>query len=338
MNFFKGTKHFAKSKKNRLKDLRLTSVDFCRQGANPEADIKLRKNLFPDGGGQAFRDEQWRQALNERLWRLQDALINSFRSIIEETPDSSAQRESLLLGSLGEFQEETARLITELCRDSPEPDQETERPPEGAQKSNQGACCTMKIKDLNIDVSALSAEEQAQLGALVEKAVPAPQQEPPTAEPSTPGTPPAQDPALAKAVETYTSMAKKLEAQVERLEAQELDQVAKKYEVLGDDNLRETLGVMKAAGETAYTGYLAALDRQLELLEKSDSVLLGEVGRSSHGESGGTAVEKAHAAAAAIRKADPSLSQQEAMVRAFEMDPDLAAEYEKEYAERRQPS
>lgn len=33
----------------------------------------------------------------------------------------------------------------------------------------------------------------------------------------------------------------------------------------------ETLGVMKAAGDTAYAGYLAALDRQLDLLENGTS-------------------------------------------------------------------
>lgn len=331
MGFFSRAKHFAKGKKHRLKGLRLTSVDFCQQGANPQADIRLRKSLFSEDGEQVFQDEQLRRTLNERLWSLQDALAESFRSILEEEK-AGDRREELMLESLRAFEQEAARFISGLCAAGAE-----SQPPAGeADKSEKGACQTMKIKDLNIDVSALPEGEREQLAALLEKAVPTGEPEERQPAPSPAPQEPEKDPALAKAAEAYAGMTKKLEAQLQRLEAQELDQTAKRYEALGDEGLREALGVMKAAGDTAYASYLALLDKQLELLEKTDAVLLGEIGKSAHGQSlEGSAVEKAQAAAAALRKAEPGLSQQEAMVRAFELDPDLAAEYEKEYAERR---
>lgn len=341
MGFFNKARRLAKGKKNRLKELTLTSVDFCAQGANPQADITLRKSLFPQPeeaskseGAQTFRDIQWERGLNEQFWRMQDALAESLRSILSDTGDLDTRR-SLMLDSLGEFQRAAAELIDTMCAPEKEPD----LPPQREGETNtKGVVKTMKVNELNIDVSALSAEEQAQLSALVEKAVPAGEpakQEPPQA--LTPKPAPSEtDPALAKAAAAYQAMTKNLEKQLQRLQDQELDQTAEKYAALGDEHLRETLGVMKAAGDTAYAGYLSALDRQLNLLEKTDAALLGEVGKSTHGQSlGGTAVEKASAAAEALCKAEPGLSYQEAMVRAFEADPALAAEYEREYAEGR---
>lgn len=337
MAFFSKARHFAKRKKNRLKELALTSVDFCPQGANPQADIILRKSLFPQPeeaskseGAQTFRDIQWERGLNEQFWRMQDALAESLRSILSGAGDP-AERKSLMLDSLGEFQRAAAELIESICA----PDKEPDLPPQREGETNtKGVVKTMKVNELNIDVSALSAEEQAQLSALVERS-PA-KQEPPQALSPEPA-PSETDPALAKAAAAYQAMTKDLEKQLQRLQDQELDQTAEKYGALGDEHLRETLGVMKAAGDTAYAGYLSALDRQLDLLEKTDAALLGEVGKSTHGQSlGGTAVEKASAAAEALCKADPELSWQEAMVRAFEADPALAAEYEREYAEGRE--
>lgn len=315
--------HGGGKRKNRLTNLRLTSVDLCPQGANPQADIRLRKSLFPEDGREVFRDEEWERTLNQRLWDLQDALTSSFRSIIEESPGHD-QRLSLLLESLDGFHEAAARLVEDLCRDA----QGTAAPPQEAGAENKGVLKTMKISELNIDVSALTAEEQGQLSALVEKASPAGEQPQGTA------PQPEGEDALAKAVAAYTDMAERLEKQARRLEQQELDQVAQKYKALGDESLRETLGVMKAAGETAYTGYLATLDRQLELLEKTDGLLLQEMGRSGHGMTG-SAVSKANAAADALLQNDPAMSRQAALVKAFEQDPALAAEYEKEYAEGR---
>lgn len=194
--------HGGGKRKNRLTNLRLTSVDLCPQGANPQADIRLRKSLFPEDGREVFRDEEWERTLNQRLWDLQDALTSSFRSIIEESPGHD-QRLSLLLESLDGFHEAAARLVEDLCRDA----QGTAAPPQEAGAENKGVLKTMKISELNIDVSALTAEEQGQLSALVEKAAPVEEQAQGTA------PQPEGEDALAKAVAAYRGQLRHIEEQ-----------------------------------------------------------------------------------------------------------------------------
>ena len=117
-----------------------------------------------------------------------------------------------------------------------------------------------------------------------------------------------------------------------RIEKQEMTEIAKKYAILGEkpEELGEKLYNLKKSDETMYNTCIAMLDGQVALIEKSG--LFSEVGKSDRGLStAGGAVAKAEAKAQEIRKADPTLSYEAAIAKAWE-DPVLMAEYDAEYS------
>lgn len=355
--FFKSTK---RSTKNKLKNLQLCSVDFCEQGANPDADIALFKSANPvEKDARTFQQVVAENRLDERFWDFQNAFSTSFRSILNDV-EPGEERKNLMLQSLAGFTTEITAFIEDLNKP-------IAQPPDGLPAVNiiitdkSKGVTTMKLNDLQIDVSGLSAEEQAQLAALVEKAVPAAQgnaastpngtptpapadsgvqKGTPTAPPAVPANGPTNMPtpelpdAVQKAVARYDAAAAALEARLEALDNQALDEIAKKYAPLNDSTIRETLGVMKKAGDQAYNSFVASLDRQLDLMQKADGLLLGEIGKSgSNSES--SPVGKAEAIAKEYQKADPSLTIQQAMAKAFSDHPELVAEYNSEYEGRK---
>ena len=117
-----------------------------------------------------------------------------------------------------------------------------------------------------------------------------------------------------------------------RIEKQEMTEVAKKYAVLGEkpEELGEKLYNLKKSDPAMYDTCIAMLDGQVALIEKSG--MFAEVGKSAgaHSTSGG-AVAKADAKAQEIMKADPNMTYNEAIAKAWE-DPSLMAEYDAEYS------
>ncbi len=133
--------------------------------------------------------------------------------------------------------------------------------------------------------------------------------------------------------------APELTAALERLERLEkvfemskCAEVAKKYALLGDDEdeLAKNLYNLKKADEASYKAYIAALDKSLELVQKSG--LFTEIGKTGTGTSGGTVIDKIKAAASDIQKADPSLNRTAAIAKAWENHPELVQEYDAEYS------
>lgn len=123
-----------------------------------------------------------------------------------------------------------------------------------------------------------------------------------------------------------------IEALKGQLTLQEQVGVAKRYEVLGKkpEELAKKLVDLKKAGGTAYADYVALLDEQVGMVEKSG--LFHEVGSSSEGSaSARDAVEKA---AGEVMKADPRITKAAAIAKACELHPELLAEYDKSYAGR----
>lgn len=116
-------------------------------------------------------------------------------------------------------------------------------------------------------------------------------------------------------------------------EMDKMIEVAKKYAPLGkkEEELAQTLLDMKKSNEANYNAYIAILDESLGYVEKSG--LFSEVGKSSRGSSvaGGSAVDKAEAKAREIQKSNPGMSHDEAIAKAWMENPDLVAEYDKEY-------
>jgi hypothetical protein len=224
-------------------------------------------------------------------------------------------------------------------------------PPE----ADGGAAPTIKAKKekeetdtMNIDKSKMTPEERAALDAL-EKKYGVEDTPPASAEPS-PATPAVSDPGIAKAAAEPTATTpelhpdvkkildenKELSARMEELqksmEIKDLASIAKKYEVIGkkSDELAPKLYDLKKAGGTAYDDYVALLDEQASLVEKSG--LFKEVGSNMSG-SPSTAGE-IQIKGAEIAKGASGMSSAEAIIKAFEENPELAAQYEKEYSGR----
>lgn len=107
---------------------------------------------------------------------------------------------------------------------------------------------------------------------------------------------------------------------VEKMEMNELLKTASKYEVLGEnaDDLAKTFKVAKSAGN--YDELIALLDKSLTAVEKAGTFT--EVGKSGYGTmaSAQTQIEKI---AAGIKKAEPNLTDRQALDKAFLAHPEL---------------
>lgn len=204
-----------------------------------------------------------------------------------------------------------------------------------------------------IDKSKFSAEELAQYEALIAKGKVDPEANQEEMKEETPPAPPAKKPAKKAEVETMEDTKKsaptaapaaepelpkfvkdaiaKSEEFMTRIEKQEQTEIAKKYAILGEkpEELGEKLYNLKKSDPAMYDTCISMLDGQVALLQKSG--LFTEVGKSAGGHStAGGAVAKAEAKAKEIQKADPSITHTEAIAKAW-ADPELMAEYDKEY-------
>lgn len=137
------------------------------------------------------------------------------------------------------------------------------------------------------------------------------------------------DPALAEALEKMENLEKSLAMK-------EFTEIAKKYAPLGEkeDKLAQTLYEMKKSNEANYEAYINVLDKSLGLIEKSG--IFTEIGKSgaAYGATGGT-VGKVEAIASEIRKSNPDMSYEASIAKAWENNPELIAEYDREYSGRR---
>lgn len=115
------------------------------------------------------------------------------------------------------------------------------------------------------------------------------------------------------------------------LAMKEFTNIAKKYAPLGEneEELAKTLYDMFQADENLYDSYIASLEKSLGLVEKSG--IFAEIGKSGNFDSPSTVVGKAESIAKSMMKADPTLTYQHAIVKAWENNPELIAEYDQEY-------
>lgn len=113
-----------------------------------------------------------------------------------------------------------------------------------------------------------------------------------------------------------------------RFDMQELTEIAKKYEAIGEnpDELAETLYDMKQAGDGIYKSYLNNLDKTLALYEKSS--VFGEIGKSFSGNSENDPEGKIEQIAKSYMEANPAMNYIDAKAKAWSDHPELAFEYE----------
>lgn len=136
--------------------------------------------------------------------------------------------------------------------------------------------------------------------------------------------------ALAEVRTAYAAQTAEVEELKKSLETERLLQVAKKYEVLGKkpEELVAKFYDMKKAGGTVYDDYIALLDESVSMIGKSR--LFGEIGSNRQGSAG---IEETIGIKAAelAKAANGNMTSADAVIKAFEENPELAAQYEEEY-------
>lgn len=204
---------------------------------------------------------------------------------------------------------------------------------------------------IKIDKSLFSPEELAMYQALLAKAAVNPEENQEEMEEELPPAPPARTPEpepeeeKEDEVETekcdtrtrksaadprLTAALARLDTLEKSAEMEKLTSVAKKYAALGEDEaeLAQTLYDLKKSNAANYDAYIKILDKSLDLVTKSG--IFSEIGKSGRG-ARGSVEDRIEAAATEIQKSDPSLSREQAMVKAWDANPDLLAEYEQDY-------
>lgn len=130
-------------------------------------------------------------------------------------------------------------------------------------------------------------------------------------------------PELASAMERLATLEKSIEMK-------EFTEIAKKYAPLGEneESLAKTLYDMKKSSPENYDAYISVLDKSLGLVEKSG--VFAEIGKSASGASGDV-LSKVDNAANEIMKADPNMTREQAVAKAWTDHPEFVTEYESEY-------
>ena len=290
-------------------------------------------NTFPveefEKDAMSFNNITARQEVDENLWKYMRAFSESVESIVRDGDLEATQKTTKLNETLSQFSTKMQSLFPVLVGVNADNDVQ-----EGVDKSKVEGDDNMDFNFDNIDKSKLTPEEMATFEALAKKSMTAPVEETP-AEPAPVVTekaaPVAEEtnPEIAKALQELKDLQKSYSDMMEQqAKNHELD-VAKKYIPLGKkpEELADTLYNLKKSGEANYNAFVAALDANLELANKSN--LFTEVGKNTHGATASGAEAKLAEIAKGFMKDDPNLNYNAAMVKACEANPELRAEYEK---------
>ena len=316
----------------KLKGLRVHSVDFVDQGANPDATIALYKRREPEETGGLAR---FFKAIAKKLSLRDEDADEALAELAELTELAEAAEEERGDGDPLSPAAATAAAAT--------PEDQTEMKEEF---------------DVKIDKSKLSPEEIAQFDAIMKKAgmegearsadgnpsagrsfdnrtvrqgiseTARAKGEPNTEQaPAVPAAPAevekAAKPQLPPEVAAELAAIRKMR---EAMEERELTEVAKKYEPLGKkpEELVPVLKGLRDSNPDAYAQYVAMMDETLDAIGKSR--MFEEVGRNGHSVSQPwEAIEKR---AGEIMAANPNLNHQQAIMRVGVENPQLVADYE----------
>lgn len=123
-----------------------------------------------------------------------------------------------------------------------------------------------------------------------------------------------------------------IQKRAEEAEQKSLEEVAKKYELLGTkaEELVPVLKSMKATSDEAYNNFIASMDNNLAVIQKSG--LFEEIGKSGGAHTGNDDTEgvaKMNANVAEIKKSMPNLTDAQAQDIVMQNDPELRAMFDK---------
>lgn len=146
----------------------------------------------------------------------------------------------------------------------------------------------------------------------------------------------AMNKAMEGVAKNFTSMMEKImepiQKRAEEAEQKSLEEVAKKYELLGTkaEDLVPVLKSMKATSDEAYNNFIASMDNNLAVIQKSG--LFEEIGKSGGAHTGNNDTEgaaKMNAKVAEIKKSMPNLTDAQAQDIVMQNDPELRAMFDK---------
>lgn len=298
----------------RLKNLKITSTDLVDQGANPDAHIRL----FKRKGDESFINE----GDNTLVKRIFKTIVGALGKLSEDIEFSSKESDNIQkdVNKINQNLEQNNNITNDITKSVILQDKEKENQKEETD--------TMKI-----DKSKMTPEEQAILADFEKRYGGGEQAVPDNNITKDTVQPPELHPEVKKALSEIEEFKKAKNAEIEELkkslEMEKLTTVAKKYEIIGkkSDELANKLYELKKFGGTIYDDYVALLNENLNMVEKSG--LFGEIGKNTSGFAGVT--EKIGIAAAEVQKNTNGVSGPNAVVKAWEDNPELALEYEKEY-------
>ena len=359
---------------NKLKKMKLTSVDFVGAGANQDAHIMLKKNRsqedmektlwekfktfmkgeYTEAEIEAYSINKANQSVKDENQLYTEVLKESIDSIVQNDTLSPIEKTEMMRKSLGEFTEAFDGAIEKWSELTKSVDDES--------------YLEQKGRDMVIDTEKLTAEEREIYRALTQKAQVTDEEvgdeelaeqipEEPKADPEELEKEDAEldkcgdkfkkedetdlDKSSDKVKKSFQDEMEELKKNVAMLERQkamdEMETIAKKYEPLGKDvkELTETLYELKKTAPKQYDEFIGLLDENLEIVNKSG--LFTEIGKSGHigARTESTVTGKIDAKASEIMKSNPGMNVFEAREEAWRTSPELAKEYEEDYMERR---
>ena len=142
--------------------------------------------------------------------------------------------------------------------------------------------------------------------------------------------------AMEDVIKNFSDMMAKImepiQKRAEEAEQKSLEEVAKKYELLGTkaEDLVPVLKSMKETSDEAYNNFIASMDNNLAVIQKSG--LFEEIGKSGGAHTGNNDTEgaaKMNAKVAEIKKSMPNLTDAQAQDIVMQNDPELRAMFDK---------
>lgn len=317
-------------------------------------DIKKKTEMFSE----KLYAEQVRD-LTYETYGYCDALSDSLRSIISDSEKSTEEKLELMNKSIEQFTAaiKAAAPLWANGKSANAANTITKNSPESESKPSDHNGATISIPDITVgktkeetdmkfDKSKMTPEEIQTLESLEKRYGIADDAAPAANEPKgveKNATPPVETPAapapegihpdVKKALDEFETVKKaqleEIESLKKSLEIERLTTFAKKYEIIGKnaDELAAKLYDLKKAGGTVYADYVALLDENLTAVEKGG--LFTAIGSDNSGTT--DTVGKITAAAGEIAKSANTGMTPEAVVKAWESNPDLAQAYEAEY-------
>ena len=266
--------------------------------------------------------------LREQRWKYEDALRCSIESILNDIELSDDEKVRMMDESVEQFAAAYKKMCAQLVKATADTRVTSNQPMEVGKSQGEEETPDNQEegeREMKIDKSRFTAEELAQYEALIAKGQV--DEEPEDGKKPTEGEKDVEKsmhPEVKKALDEMAELRKSMEMK-------EMSEVAKKYAPLGkkEDELAQTLYDMKKSSPESYDAYIAVLDENLDLVNKSG--LFTEIGKSGRGTAGGSTEDKIESIATELQKSDSSLNRVQAIAKAWEQHPELVAEYDSAY-------